>query len=1381
MAAKHIPLGDPAHDAERIAIRHLVENLPGSYTVWTNAWLTDRNGTIHELDAVVAAPHAVYIVEIKSYRGQVEGNENDWYLDDGPIRSPLRLNRLTAQKLKDALRRDNYNAGQVWVEGLVFLSHATNFSPLGTAAVGRVFLRNGICAELQNPESVQQRNGRRVTGSVEPEVLGALSRVFQSERGRRPPQRKIREYRLETAIDRTDRYVEHLAVHELTRERRVLRVYNVDVGASDEERARSEVRYRWEAQVLARVSSHPYVQQADPPFSDEAGFCLPFHHFVGITLGSWVERYKDKLIGRAGLLARVQLWQHVASAIAHAHRQGVVHRMLRPEIVFVQDRGDDPDLRVGGFALAKQLHSSQTLAVSTLTDERLRWAAPEVVDSFSSAEPASDQFGLGLLLGWILAGRPLFDSTQALRQRRGAVARLREVNPFVPQSLDDAVHRMLSLRAADRFPTLDQAITAVRDAVLVGSVAAPARTDRIDPENIAAGTRLGVDYEVLDRLGEGGLATVYAATHLVSGMVRALKVSRADEAAEEALRAEYKTLRTVDHPNIVKVVDLSKVVPDRLTMVMERVQGGALSRWLLTAGEPDALTLRRYAEDLFGALAYLEEKNLTHKDIKPDNLIVGDEGLTLIDFSLVQHAPDAVVGTALYRDPTVLLWDHAADRYAAALCLFELFTGRHAFDGHAPEPEHEADLDDVEPVGLIGFFRRALSPRREARHPSALAMRHAFLEALGQRGETGTDPDANGTVRFGAALPLGTTAMPGSTVALLRRVGIVTQGELVAAGESKIRALSGIGKKKRREILAVLDAVKKAGVGGANATARVALWPTLVGDESATHTLGLPAALLDTLLRSGFLKVGAVAQATRDELTAIAGVGDQKIITVTEALQVFETRRSDDTRPASFRGLWAKLRGTLKDRQPEVVEHLLGIDVRVHTKQEAEGALGLGQTEVSRQFGKALDKLRIDPWLDDLLQVMDRALDTRGGILLESEAVAALRDALPASEEAELGALLRLLLLFAGTRFVALERPMANLNAPQIGLVEDLVLRPQFTGPLLDGFLRTVFDAARWHYPERPPQDAEAVRRSIRVVFPDYQDFDPIALAQRITDCVRQTGEGMLYQHPIDPAQAVWYVTRFVRKPLAVEDLWRHAEQTFVDEEGKPGFVRLPPAELARLFVERITDCHLEGDRVIDPPSRSVERKVHEQDTLPPELRLAHRSPEQVVMGLLRAARKSRGFRMIVAPPERHAEVARSIAQSLGEDAKFISFEHELLAQMEPEFAAYERAERFKAQRSRLTRAAEGLFETLLAQHGRPGTCTVLGDMGILGLCDATHVIRRLYDDTQTGARGFWVVVVPGVIFQRQPRFNEGLPLFHVDGTVLPVDGELGQTVGLSG
>jgi hypothetical protein len=82
MPAKFIPIGEPAHDAERQALRFLVEGLPSDYTVYGNAWLVERSGVVYELDAVVVAWHAIFIVEIKSYRGRIEGTDNDWWLPD---------------------------------------------------------------------------------------------------------------------------------------------------------------------------------------------------------------------------------------------------------------------------------------------------------------------------------------------------------------------------------------------------------------------------------------------------------------------------------------------------------------------------------------------------------------------------------------------------------------------------------------------------------------------------------------------------------------------------------------------------------------------------------------------------------------------------------------------------------------------------------------------------------------------------------------------------------------------------------------------------------------------------------------------------------------------------------------------------------------------------------------------------------------------------------------------------------------------------------------------------------------------------------------------------------------------------------------------------
>src|SRR4051812_333203 len=123
MPAKHISLGEPAHDLERQAIRRIVDGLPDTFTVYSNAWLVERGdgsaggsgprpptSMILEVDAIVVAPHAIYVVEVKAYRGEVTGNDNDWYVPH-PIRSPLRLNRRTAQVLKSALARQSYDAG----------------------------------------------------------------------------------------------------------------------------------------------------------------------------------------------------------------------------------------------------------------------------------------------------------------------------------------------------------------------------------------------------------------------------------------------------------------------------------------------------------------------------------------------------------------------------------------------------------------------------------------------------------------------------------------------------------------------------------------------------------------------------------------------------------------------------------------------------------------------------------------------------------------------------------------------------------------------------------------------------------------------------------------------------------------------------------------------------------------------------------------------------------------------------------------------------------------------------------------------------------------------------------------------------------------------
>ena len=158
--------------------------------------------------------------------------------------------------------------------------------------------------------------------------------------------------------------------------------------------------------------------------------------------------------------------------------------------------------------------------------------------------------------------------------------------------------------------------------------------------------------------------------------------------------------------------------------------------------------MQRFGEDLLGVINYLEEKGIPHRDLKPDNIGVGPVGqgdrlhLVLFDFSLSRTAPDNIrAGTRGYIDPLLALrkpprWDLHAERYAAAVTLYELAAGPHNLpkwgDGTS-DPSHleceatieaelfEADLRD----GLTAFFTQAFRRNPRERRPRGGRGAHA--------------------------------------------------------------------------------------------------------------------------------------------------------------------------------------------------------------------------------------------------------------------------------------------------------------------------------------------------------------------------------------------------------------------------------------------------------------------------------------------------------------------------------------------------------------------------------------------------------------------------------------------------------------------------------
>lgn len=1373
MPPKVFHIGQPAHDAERQGLRYIIDGLDENFAVYTNPWIVDRGGAVYEVDAVVVAEHAIYVVELKAYRARITGNDHDWYVPE-PIRSPLKLNRKTAQVLASTLKRRSYDAGRAWVDHLVFLSHTNDVDLTGPACATQVHTRKTIIGALRGSIATS-RNPH--AARVDAHTAKILHELLTGVDKRRPPLRRIREYELEGVIDRSERFVEHRARHTLTKAQTGLRVYFLDPLATDAERDKVLTRCRWEAQVLGRVAAHPNVLTAQPPFTDDEQLhlAIPFELFQGVTLETWVQRHRGKLKGAEGLRTILGVFRQIASAIQFAHAQGVVHRLLRPEVVLVEDQASSPRVRVTGFDLAKQLTAGQTIHFSSLGDERMLWAAPEVLASWSDATPASDQFGLGVLLGWMIAGSPLFESTQAYQRSRGVCPRLRDRNPFVPQSLDDAVQRMVKLRPADRFPDLKSAVQRV-----TGTVAAPAATaPRLDPENLDEGVRIGADYEIRGRLGAGGLGTVYLARHLVSGTNRALKIARPTAQAEDALRAEYQVLKALHAdgpaPGIVRPIDLSHVVPDRLSMVMERVDGQPLSTWITENAEPEPGRLRLYAEDLFAALVHLEKTDVdaaavVHKDIKPDNIIVGDKGLRLIDFSLAAtELPFA--GTALYKDPAQHGWSHASDRYSAALCLHELYTGRHPFGAEAPAPDQPPDLDpdDFDHPGLVAFFRKALDSSPERRHPSAVAMRAAFLDALGASDAppaTHAEPTSDA-----ASLPLSATVLHSTAIACLRRAGVTTQGELVALSEEQVTGISGLGKKKARQVLDFRRSLLEAGVEPpATTPPRHVLMPKLVGSPADLRAAAFPKPLAETLAKAGYATVGRVADATGEDLRALDGVGQSTVRQIVDLLATFAERSEAHGAgdPQTAGDLWARATAPLAQNARDVLHAIFGFDAPPETQAEVARRLGLDQPKVSNLHNEALDQLD-KPALDDALRRLETQLDAGGGVVSMREAVEGLADLLPAtralaesSDELDATTLrtcqgvVRVLVRCHEARM----RRRADLDDGTL----EVIHRPTLSGDDIERFVTRARQLAAW-----PPTEPESARRHLGRELPgfDQHRHSPLALAERLLQDVRLTDAGELFECPVVGKDALGYVLERRRLPITIQDLEAAIARAF----GDCGV--FPEREfLGQVVAALDIGARVEGDRLVPITSSREDPERLAADPLPADLRDATRTPEQIAASMLRAAASRRGFRLVVTPPERHSEIGRSVAACL--DADYVDVESMLFEHMGDRFEAFEEASRFAAERRLVTREVEKAFDELVRERGAPDACLVLGATAVLGACGATHLVRRLYDQTSGGSKGFWALVIPGVVHQTQPWFNENEPVFHIEGNVLRVDRELG-------
>lgn len=851
---------------------------------------------------------------------------------------------------------------------------------------GSAQARAGICAAIM----------RRECPGLEPVAKGTHDRpacklVTQAldQAGIRASQRqrKVGDYVLEQLIGEGPGYQDWQATHTQLREaRRRVRLYLVRNGATAEDRQTIQRAALREFQLVETLQ-HPGVLRGYGYTEHEVGPALIFEHDpLSMRLDHFLAQRHDKL----NVTTRLDLMRQIAEVIRFAHDKKVVHRALSPQSILVVDASSDrPRVKVFNWQVGYREGStssgvSRNVSATSHVDQLVEnastaYMAPEAFSGDDNTGEHLDVFSLGAIAYHLFSGVP--PATNALELSN----KLREAKGLqISAVLNGPVESLHFLIQFSTHPDVSLRNESVVDFLselddVENELTTPEHESIEDASRAQIGDLLPGNLRVLKRIGQGSCSVAMLVEK--DGQEFILKVAN-DPEHNDRLKGEAAVLLKLRHAHVVEFQEVIEL-GNRAAFLMRPVFADkekktieTLGHRLRTEGRLHVDMLQRFGEDLLDVVKYLEEQGIPHRDIKPENIAVGAVGagkalhVVLFDFSLSRTSPENIrAGTREYLDPLLPLrkparWDLHAERYAAAITLYELATGsRPKWGDGTTDPSHLTCEISIEPESfdaglrdrLVPFFTKALRRDPSERFDNAEDMLRAWRHCFENIAASGPLEDAKAQGEREQLLAAATLDTPIHELGLgtratnaLDRANILTVKQLLVFPGRRLNRLRGVGLKTRKEII------------------------------------GARRLLRERLEVSGEVSLPDETAAASDALSTDTPPQDVATLGIDVLLELVRGRNNNKRDAARL----------------ATMDCLLGLTASTVADQDGT-RLWLGQTDVARQLGttpvtvhqalkKSVERWERLPALTRLCQTVVEIAEKHGGVIAVEELVPAL-------------------------------------------------------------------------------------------------------------------------------------------------------------------------------------------------------------------------------------------------------------------------------------------------------------------------------------------------------------------------------------------------------
>ncbi len=720
--ADMISAGPFATEGERYVAK-VLQQLPSDWTVICNKILPSGDRS-YEIDFIVVGRRWVFLLDEKSWGGKIQGNDQLWVRADGfSTRSPLAKADYVSKILAGHITRKVtlLKGAGYFVHGGVILSAAKQLPQIHDArASNGIFRLENVVERLQ---ALDSQEGSSLVGQFNVHIKKALYDL--SYRPQVPARIGLLEIEDTTTL-RPGVRLFNAKMSGNPEQRRQLMVY--DLGT--EPLARQELHdfYMRECLALQKLYTTGHVPQVEIPYTWSDDFLiLPIVPTAGRALHVYPQPETREEFAQELFLVASSF-----KALGQFHAQGVIHRAIGPNTLYIQ-AGSSPKVIFTNFYAARVGTTSIAVRLDTLSIED-PYASIDLAFGYGYATPQTDNFSLALVFLERLSGTSLTD----IRATVGSEI----LFPAQPRW-----SAFLSPELADELTTFfKQILTPLKDASPPDANEIAKQLDELahrvaTQSQTIEGLILDKRYKVLRLLGTGAMAKTYLASDMDFESLGwfALKHYTSPSEVLQQAEAEFKTMRDLSSPYFPHIFAINppqydvhvqmEYIPGPTLQQVEKEFPWSIERWWT------------FAQHLLNAVGILELKGLLHRDIKPANIILheSDNRPVLIDFGFaIRHGlAGQAAGTPLYLPPEAMTMDPpppSTDRYSLGVVLFKALLGYLPFtiDKHGkriPASLEQITDEKIRRIAHVLSFTVANDPSKRPRSLDQLRqeLQTAFL------------------------------------------------------------------------------------------------------------------------------------------------------------------------------------------------------------------------------------------------------------------------------------------------------------------------------------------------------------------------------------------------------------------------------------------------------------------------------------------------------------------------------------------------------------------------------------------------------------------------------------------------------------------------------